>query len=387
MQKKYLFLVRGFYPKASPSGNLILPLAKKISEKNYVKVVSLGEKKEEIKLNNNLVCETIVSEPISVYKNRINRLLVRIKKNYYDKSIFKTFSEYLNSNEVEKFDVVIAVTYEEMLALAHNQLIKTEKKRIFMLEKFFYNNELWINKQKEIEKNLLENIKTVYALPIAAKYLKKRFPLREYIVLDHPMVTNNTSDKCIKNPVPIILYGGGIDRKQRNPIEILNLFNEVNKITDLKIKFFTYGNMQIDLKEYSSENLFFESNTSISLDAYRKELVNSDFLLSIGNKESDIVPSKLFDYVSTGKPIIHFSYHDDDPYYRYLKKYTPSLIINMNNFTLNKNFEVKKIVNFIEINKDGYNNMKFEDILEALPECTPEYVANQIFCEESEKSE
>ena len=71
-------------------------------------------------------------------------------------------------------------------------------------------------------------------------------------------------------------------------------------------------------------------------------MVNSAHcLLSIGNKNPNQIPSKVIEYLATGKPIIHFTEIDDDP------------VINLSNefhnlVTLNKSDDEKKLSSLIE---------------------------------------
>ena len=71
-------------------------------------------------------------------------------------------------------------------------------------------------------------------------------------------------------------------------------------------------------------------------------MVNSAHcLLSIGNKNPNQIPSKVIEYLATGKPIIHFTEIDDDP------------VINLSNefhnlVILNKSDDEKKLFLLIE---------------------------------------
>ena len=71
-------------------------------------------------------------------------------------------------------------------------------------------------------------------------------------------------------------------------------------------------------------------------------MVNSAHcLLSIGNKNPNQIPSKVIEYLATGKPIIHFTEIDDDP------------VINLSNefhnlVILNKSDDEKKLSLLIE---------------------------------------
>ena len=50
-------------------------------------------------------------------------------------------------------------------------------------------------------------------------------------------------------------------------------------------------------------------------------LMQSDILVHIGNTRPDMLPSKILDYISTGKPIINLYQHDQCPTLTILEKY------------------------------------------------------------------
>lgn len=53
----------------------------------------------------------------------------------------------------------------------------------------------------------------------------------------------------------------------------------------------------------------------------------ADVLLSIGNTVDNQLPSKLFEYLGTGKPILHLSYSLRDPVVPYLEPYPQALVM------------------------------------------------------------
>ena len=56
----------------------------------------------------------------------------------------------------------------------------------------------------------------------------------------------------------------------------------------------------------------------------------SDFLLNIGNTNTAMLPSKLFEYMSTGKPIICTYTSKYDTSNEYIIKYPNSILLNEN---------------------------------------------------------
>lgn len=104
-------------------------------------------------------------------------------------------------------------------------------------------------------------------------------------------------------------------------------------------------------------------------DVALKYLDNADVLLSIGNKESPMAPSKIYEYISTGKPIIHFYTWDKDPCIEPLKKYGNAILINEN-----KDFDIHLLLNFL----DTHDRKVFDEFVSNFESSTPSYTANLI---------
>ncbi|TOD51619.1 hypothetical protein CGJ62_23930, partial [Vibrio parahaemolyticus] len=105
-----------------------------------------------------------------------------------------------------------------------------------------------------------------------------------------------------------------------------------------------------------------------------ERLDEASFLISIGNKENDIFPSKIFDCLSTGIPIIHFSQTLEDPYYEYLDGYDNAIIINISQLHLIE--ERQRIINFII--KNVGNRESYETISDKFYKQTPSYNCEKI---------
>ena len=85
-------------------------------------------------------------------------------------------------------------------------------------------------------------------------------------------------------------------------------------------------------------------------------LKNSNIIINIGNQIANQTPSKVFEYISLGKPIINFYNIDNDTSKKVLDKYP--LVLNIYK---DFNNEDKKLFEaFCELNKDKY--LTFEEI-------------------------
>ena len=105
-----------------------------------------------------------------------------------------------------------------------------------------------------------------------------------------------------------LVFTGSLYRDIRNPAYLLEMLSGVfAKVPDVEAHFFGRINDCADLFENPLRqfpNNFFIHGL-VSRDAAADALNQADFLINIGNKTRHQLPSKLVDYMATGKPIIN----------------------------------------------------------------------------------
>lgn len=166
-----------------------------------------------------------------------------------------------------------------------------------------------------------------------------------------------------------LLYSGALDLETRNPKYLCDLILEINKHNNYTLDFFSRGNAEKLIRSYvqKSNNKIVQHGyveRSIIIDAMN----SSDVLISIGNRGSQMIPSKIFEYMSTGKKIIHLFTEESDSSLFYYKNYPNALLINENE---DLQVNLKKILMFLNENKElvpfNYLEEKFQ---KNLPEYT-----------------
>jgi hypothetical protein len=84
---------------------------------------------------------------------------------------------------------------------------------------------------------------------------------------------------------------------------------------------------------------------------------NFHILLSIGNKNKYQLPSKVIEYISLGKPVLHYAEIPSDPMYRFETLFDNLKIID-------KNTKEKDLLEFLKIfqsNQFEFNYKEFEN--------------------------
>ena len=97
-----------------------------------------------------------------------------------------------------------------------------------------------------------------------------------------------------------------------------------------------------------------------------------DILIDIGNTLDNMVPSKVLNYLSYGKPILHFSNCKNDPVKRILENYSLSLSL-----PYNESINTREIVKFCEDMKG--KTLLWKEVESSFFSCTLHYVANKVY--------
>lgn len=100
---------------------------------------------------------------------------------------------------------------------------------------------------------------------------------------------------------------------------------------------------------------------------------NSNILINVGNKVTNQLPSKVFEYISFGKPIINIYYNENDLGLKYFRKYPLCFNISANNYD---DKDIKALVRFCEENKN--KSLTYDQATVNLKECRAENVLNDI---------
>ena len=96
---------------------------------------------------------------------------------------------------------------------------------------------------------------------------------------------------------------------------------------------------------------------------------SAGILLSIGNDKSPMAPSKIYEYMATGKPIIHFYTWENDSCIEPLNKYGNALLISRDDKLIES-----RLLAFI--NEAG--RLPYKKVAQIFRRATPEYTVNLI---------
>ncbi len=119
-------------------------------------------------------------------------------------------------------------------------------------------------------------------------------------------------------------FFGMLYKEIRDPRPAIRLFSEVGSSVEMRFAGVISGT---EKEEYFPEGCACRHIGQLSGEALAKEYAAADVLVNIGNAVNNQMPSKIFEYIGTGKPIINLYKSPECPSLRYLEKYPAALNI------------------------------------------------------------
>lgn len=330
---------------------------------------------------------------------KLNRVLLRIKQ-FFTIPFFpitqpilirKTAKAAIKLQKKFCFDMVIAEHYGIETLYAGYRLKKCFPHIIFIpflwdpitgCAKVKYLPLYFQKKKREnFEKRIINLSDCAVALKSHKEFLEKKFGGQElffkYIFLDIPYfeTTNKKKvdfDSFFSNDKVNIVYAGNMGL--RDPTYLCKLLTNIH---NCRIWFFTLRSDHKKLYEISEK---YDVDIQICDYVPHEKMVNilhsADFFLNLGINNDNMVPSKIFEYMSYGKPIISTVITEDDPSIPYLNKYGKALIIKCSKEEKDVDNNLKKLKDFI--NKENDSEIDLDNLSYIFYTATPQAYVDLI---------
>jgi len=400
----YIFLTNMYLPKPGATGLCVHQLAKELVKDNKVYMICYEDGFDKISYDGiNVIKIKIPSylknqDNMSKIKKKINIIYSLLKKAIYfymyplrSKSLIRRYKKSIETiiNNINGGNIKIIASYTPLEAVIAAYEIKEKYKE--RVEIIYYSTDTLSNEQGDDG-----FLPSSYRTKCGLKWEKKLFELYDKIIImechknhylslefdqfknkmyiaNFPFLENhniNQKKKINSKKEISMIYAGTLYRNLRNPSFMLSSLIEVLKEREINVDIYGSGDCDdIVQNAIIKSNYKIKSNGMISHDDVLKKIYNTDVLLSIGNKESPMVPSKIYEYMSTGKPIIHFYFYDGDPCIEPLKRYGNALLIKDND-KLSKD----KIFEFLK----NFKQLEFKDIEKMFLTSAPKYTVDLL---------
>lgn len=264
---------------------------------------------------------------VSTFGKIISRYLTwkEPRLGYLDKMDFGLLKKWIKKNN-KSYDLVISASHPFYLheyAAYLKKKLGIKKWVSYILD--IYSDSCFTKNQSEAienKKQCFENcdkifivdrfIETARVSPVK-KYLSKTVPIPYHLITD-----KTKGQRFEHNDGSIhLVYGGSLIEQIRNPKKLLEVMRYFPDSTILDL--YSSGCEDI-IQEYATNNIIKHSLID-DAEEYDAILRGANVLISIGNSVDNYVASKVFDYCSYGRPIIHFVNCDEDYTVSKLKDY------------------------------------------------------------------
>lgn len=196
---------------------------------------------------------------------------------------------------------------------------------------------------------------------------------KKLLIADIPVLRErNFSKTQISNSV-IMLYGGMLGKKYRSPQYLLLLLEKLATKKNIYMDFYSKGDCEDLINDFSKKNKFVRQHGYVGPKELNYAVCNADVLVSLGNKVSNSIPSKLISYFSYGKPVVHLSSKSDDICREYVNQYPLGLVLDECD-SVEDNAD--KFYDFIEKTKNITES--FANVSKSLLMNTPTFSVNLI---------
>ena len=388
--KRILIVTHQFIPHQSPRTTRWKLLYDELIESGYDVTVITGTSQlsedPNIKYIGNKKASGIVKnlrtqsniKQDSNYKNYLYKLLKKIYRFFYkffawpDYTMFWIFSIWKNRKKIDiDYDLIISVSLPFSSHVAA-YIINKDKNKKWIMD---------IGDPFSLKTNAFENNRYLYKS--LNYYFENKFYKKAHQVVfthqesadEHKIFFNMPENKVtIGSPIstfsqelfqksvsfdyeakPITIgYFGVLTKGVRSPSQVLKFFQQ----TDFVLHWYTNS----DSKEMIKQNkIDFNRNKLFDMvtrnEALEKMVTSLHCLLSIGNLNPAQLPSKIIEYISTGKPVLHFVEIKDDPVLEIAKEFSNLIVIDKNsNIT-----EVEQQLNNVFINIEKFDINKFNE--------------------------
>lgn len=418
---KILVIVGNFSPNPSSVANCLEPLLNKMGEKGFQIDIVTNRRDLNSKEYSNINGLNIYRvDDVRVIVSDMMHKLEKLQTSWELNILSKLFSFFIRScylirfctftkergtggwrlkeivkkccklHDINHYDAVLSVSQpfkSHYVADAFlDQIPERIKWFVFEFDPFSYNKELFKSQKKREKKfkdefNIFSKCDKLFLTPELYQFYQKtpfsRF-MHKAIAVPFPTIQpfklngNIPKDLFINTHKINCVFAGRLYERIRNPNYALKLFSEIdNNIHLTLISNYT--------EEKNASSIRSGTNTITLLPLQPREtalsyIQNANILVNIGNTVEFQIPAKIFEYMSMGKPIIHFSKFHNDPAIKYLSKYPLVLVIH----EWEKELPVhkQKIKQFCYCHKE--KNLSFSEVSEALCGLDSESVSNKF---------
>jgi hypothetical protein len=228
-----------------------------------------------------------------------------------------------------------------------------------------------------LERRMLAESDAVLAMHPLRRHLEGSFDstlLAKVMFLEHPLLSPpaRATDRC-DDGIIRLCFTGSLIQKVREPGYLINLLGALKIDRPVRADFFVMGNVAREVPSGVLGNgLEIVNHGRVPKPEADAAVARADILINIGEVTGRQISSKVFEYMATGKPIIHLAHVENDAVTKVLSKYPLTLSLIEDRSQLDEN--AHKVSDFI--GRGAAEKLTFEQVKTIYPEALPATTAN-----------
>lgn len=228
-----------------------------------------------------------------------------------------------------------------------------------------------------LERQMLAAADAVLAMQQLRSHLERSFDndlLRKVTFLEHPLLSPPSAPaQRGDDGIVRLCFTGSLIRKVRESGYLIELLDALAVERRVQVDFFVMGNAAKDLPSGVLPNgVEIVNHGRVPKGQADAAVARADILINIGEVTGQQVSSKVFEYMATGKPILHLASAMTDAVTTILSKYPLALCLHEEKARLAEN--ARKVSDLIASERLGA--LTFEQVKEIYPEALPSTTAD-----------
>lgn len=225
----------------------------------------------------------------------------------------------------------------------------------------------------QMERKMLQEADAVLSMHPLRGHFETHFekPLRDKITfLEHPLLFAPKVQSLPPQDVTIRLcYTGSLIGKVREPDYLLEMLHSIRPSGPMRADFYVMGNKAHKVQNLSRPGqIEIVNHGRVAKPMADAAVQAADVLLNMGEVQGRQVSSKIFEYMATGKPILHLAYVAHDVVSGILAKYPLALCLVQERDRLAEN--ARQTEAFLARCRD--RRLSFDEVAAIYPEALPE---------------
>ncbi len=311
----------------------------------------------------------------------MRRLIAAFRQSGMDWGLYHAFRTRLKKIlRTRRYDAVIATVCCIESAWAVYMLCPEAPWYLYQLDPYSENEEMAPASRaarRRIEQRLYQKAAAVFTTgPVYRQKQAAGFPfLEKCSVLEFPLIQPQPAQSGPGHPEGNIVcaFTGTLYPGIRPPEEFVRL---VSRLKMPKAVFCCAGSRQhliTQAPDYPAAAPYLRCLGRVPTETADALVDAADFLINIDNRASNQVPSKIFEYISTGKPVINLHSGDTCPSGAYLRRYPLALDIDCTRDAAENALLLERFLT------DSLGQRVPPAVIRAnFAECTPAYVAQKM---------